>query len=436
MARNKTYPLIIDFNNIPKEALVPEEEQPYPLPEHWKWVISGSVVEPMKTRKPAGKTFTYIDIESVNNKQQVVEFPKTLASNKAPSRASRAVHFGDTLFSLVRPYLRNIAFVTQNLADSIASTGFYVCTPVIAVHPKYLFHVLRSNSFVTRVVKYMKGDNSPSVKISDFKKIPFPLPPLEEQKQIVAYLDEKLGKIDSVREKLQDFLDHADRRKANLIQAGITGHLTHQWRELHGSAREDWITKTVDELGAVVTGGTPSTKYPEFYGSDVPFIKPADLNAGRHVTSSATYLSLLGSEQARMLPPNTVAVCCIGATISKCGLIEVESATNQQINALVPYEENSPTYLYYLCASPSFKQMVINDSSSTTLPILNKGRFSKLKVTVPSLDEQQEIARILDEQLARITAADSKVQEALDQLNLLKEQLVSAALAGRFSNAK
>lgn len=213
---------------LPEGSLVSEDEQPYPLPEQWKWVISGSVVEPMKTRKPAGKTFTYIDIESVNNKQQVVEFPKTLASSKAPSRASRAVHFGDTLFSLVRPYLRNIAFVTQNLADAIASTGFYVCTPATPVHPKYLFHVLRGNSFVTRVVKYMKGDNSPSVKISDFKKIPFPLPPLDEQEEIARILDEQLERAEKTDKLVAEVLKRLDTMKQQIVSAALAGRLSLQ----------------------------------------------------------------------------------------------------------------------------------------------------------------------------------------------------------------
>lgn len=430
MARAKKIPLITDFNHIPAEAMVPKEEQPYPIPKHWKWVRLGTVIDLLSGRdatladcNDSGLGIPYV-MGASNIRDSRLEIERWIEKPEVIS------HAGDLLLT-VKGTVGKLYIQTEpelNLSRQL-----------MGLHPSAVISVFYLERFFSTQVQQLSAKAVgliPGISRAHILDLAIPLPPLEEQKQIVAYLDEKLGKIDSVREKLQNFLDHAAQRKDNLIQAAITGHLTHQWRDEHGVAREDWITKTIDELGAVVTGGTPSTKHPEFYGSDVPFIKPSDLNAGRHVTSSETYLSLLGSEQARMLPPYTVAVCCIGATISKCGLIEVKSATNQQINALVPYEENSPTYLYYLCASPSFKQMVINNSSSTTLPILNKGRFSKLMVTIPPLDEQREIARILDEQLARIDAADSKVQEALDQLNLLKEQLVSAALAGRFSSAK
>lgn len=427
MARAKNNPLITDFNHIPAEALVPEEEQPYPIPGHWKWVRLGATVKNITVKTESfDAADKYLGLEDLNTGGGILRISDTHDIKSAKT----VFQYGDVLYGKLRPYLNKHAVASFS---GVCSTDILALRPEKIIDAAYLDFWLSTPFFQNAAITNSKGVNLPRVSFNSITQYPFPLPPIEEQKQIVAYLDEKLGKIDSVHDKLQDFLDHAAQRKDNLIQAGIAGHLTQQWRDEHGVAREDWITKTIDELGAVVTGGTPSTKHPEFYGSDVPFIKPADLNAGRHVTSSETYLSLLGSEQARMLPPYTVAVCCIGATISKCGLIEVKSATNQQINALVPYEESSPTYLYYLCASPSFKQMVINNSSSTTLPILNKGRFSKLMVTIPPLDEQREITRILDEQLERIERTDKLVAEVLKRLDAMKQQIVSAALAGRLS---
>lgn len=60
-------PLITDFKGIPNEAIVPEAEQPYAVPGDWRWVRLGTVLLPMETRKPRGGSFTYIDIDAVNN---------------------------------------------------------------------------------------------------------------------------------------------------------------------------------------------------------------------------------------------------------------------------------------------------------------------------------------------------------------------------------
>ena len=89
----------------------------------------------METRKPEGEYFDYIDIDAIDNTLQIVTEPKHTAVKDAPSRASRAVHYGDTIFSFVRPYLRNIAFIDEALKDCIASTGFYVCSPTSILFP-------------------------------------------------------------------------------------------------------------------------------------------------------------------------------------------------------------------------------------------------------------------------------------------------------------
>lgn len=425
MARKKTLPLIEDFDNIPAEALVPKDEQPYEIPEHWKWVRIGCAVkattektEDFSARPP------YVGLENL--------IPGGGIGNTASSEEIRSTKTvfsdGQILYGKLRPYLDKHAVVDF---DGVCSTDILAYIPSPEVNAHYFDFWLSTNIFRNAAVSHSKGINLPRISETAIGNFPFPLPPLDEQQRIVDYLDTNLAKIDEVIAKLEDHLAQAEERKATLIQAAVSGHLTADWRAEHGISLTSWQPRTIDELGTVVTGNTPSTKRAEFYGSDIPFIKPADLNEGRNVASAESYLSMVGAEHARMLPPYTVAVCCIGATISKSGLIVVESATNQQINSIIPNSEISPIYLYYLCASPAFRQIVIRSSSSTTLPILNKGRFSKLEVTVPSLEEQQEIARILDDKLDRFSEADSRIQAALDLLNLTTKKIVSAALTGQ-----
>lgn len=88
-------------------------------------------------------------------------------------------------------------------------------------------------------------------------------------------------------------------------------------------------------------------------------------------------------------------------------------------------------FSFYYFLSLISQIMIDEFDNGSAQPNLSAKSLKRFKFPLPPLSEQKEIARILDEQLARIDAADSKVQEALDQLNLLKEQLVSAALAGR-----
>ena len=146
---------------------------------------------PMESIKPQGVNFVYIDVDAVNNRRNVIEKAKTLPISQAPSRATRKLHTGDVLFSMVRPYLRNIALVDEKYSDAtIASTGFYVLTPTSALYSPYLFYLMLSSYVVDGLNQFMKGDNSPSINNGHIENYIYPLPPLNEQKRIVRKIEE------------------------------------------------------------------------------------------------------------------------------------------------------------------------------------------------------------------------------------------------------
>lgn len=151
----------------------------------------------------------------------------------------------------------------------------------------------------------------------------------------------------------------------------------------------------LSEVSEIVTGKTPSTKHPEFFGSFIPFVTPADLGQTMTISGSKRSLSKLGSEQVRIVPQNTVLVCCIGATIGKVGLTSLPVTTNQQINAVIFNEEFVlPKYGYYFCKT--LKNILRHLASSTTVPIINKSQFSNLPIPVPPISTQEEIVQSLD----------------------------------------
>ena len=194
-----------DPNDEPAEELLKRigkttaADTPYEkLPKGWAWCQGNQILNTMKSQKPSGEKFNYIDIASIDNRQNKITEVKTIAVIDAPSRASRKVKFGDTLFSMVRPYLKNIAFVDEEYSNCIASTGFYVCSPNEALFPKYLFYLMVSDYVVQGLNKYMKGDNSPSINNEDITNFIFPLPPLAEQHRIVEKIETFFASFDQI----------------------------------------------------------------------------------------------------------------------------------------------------------------------------------------------------------------------------------------------
>ena len=172
------------------------ENKPFSIPDSWVWVIGKDLFLPMKNCKPSGEYFKYIDIDSIDNQDCVIKCPKVLPVTAAPSRATRYTQVGDILFSMVRPYLKNIAIVTEG--NCIASTGFYVCSPNEALFSKYCYYLMISPYVINGLTQFMKGDNSPSINNAHISEWLYPLPPLNEQKRIVQKIDEIFNYLDSI----------------------------------------------------------------------------------------------------------------------------------------------------------------------------------------------------------------------------------------------
>ena len=164
-----------------------------------------------------------------------------------------------------------------------------------------------------------------------------------------------------------------------------------------GLVPESWVEVFIAELGEIVTGTTPPTKEHAYYeGGRIPFISPGDIEHGMPIDSTQKCITEAGLSVSRALPVGTTCVVCIGSTIGKVGrTTAATSATNQQINAIVPRTDYNNSYLSHLLTYRS--DIVRNAASPSPVPILSKGAFEKLILfTSTSSDEQTKIASILD----------------------------------------
>ena len=177
------------YEKIGKKYVDITEQIPFDLPDSWSWARGKSVFMPMESTKPSSD-FVYIDVDAVNNRLNIIDKPKKVRIENAPSRATRKLHKNDLLFSMVRPYLKNIALVDDIYKDAIASTGFYVITPSLGYYPMFLYYLMLSNYVVDGLNSFKKGDNSPSINNCHIENYLYPLPPIEEQQRIVEKIEQ------------------------------------------------------------------------------------------------------------------------------------------------------------------------------------------------------------------------------------------------------
>jgi len=171
----------------------------------------------------------------------------------------------------------------------------------------------------------------------------------------------------------------------------------------------------IADLGRIITGATPPTKEPHLFGSELPFITPSDMTFDRKHVQTVRGISAAGAARfkTRLLPPNAVAVVCIGATIGKVCMTDATALTNQQVNSIVvDKSQHSPDFVYYLMRTMKDRLKAVAGGAAT--PIVNKGSFGALEVTVPDQETQVRIG-------AHLRSFDDLIGVNLRRIEILEE---------------
>jgi len=194
------------------------QQIPYELPYNWEWVRLGDVGHDCGQKKPDQK-FTYIDVSVINKEQGVIsENVNILEASEAPSRARKLVSKGSVIYATVRPYLLNIAIIDKQFEpEPIVSTAFAVLHPYSGILNKYLYYYLRSRPFIAYVESEMIGMAYPAINDGKLYMGLVPIPPLQEQKRIVAKADQLMALCD----ELEAGLVQAQTDGGKLIEAVV-----------------------------------------------------------------------------------------------------------------------------------------------------------------------------------------------------------------------
>jgi type I restriction enzyme S subunit len=249
-----------------------------------------------------------------------------------------------------------------------------------------------------------------------------PLPPLHEQKKIAHILSTVQRAIEAQERIIATTTELKKALMHKLFTEGLRGE--QQKHTEIGPVPESWEVLRIKAAGTVVTGSTPSTKKPQFYGDGYNLISPADLDNGKYVRSAHKTLSKEGFEKCRAIPRDSVLVGCIG-NVGKLGMVGDDcSATNQQINAVITNSRFNPDFLYYALkfSRPRLEQA----AAKVTVPILNKSNFENFQIPFPLRAEQNEIAGILGVLDQRLETASQKKAHLQDLFRTLLHELMTA----------
>jgi type I restriction enzyme, S subunit len=364
------------------------------------------------------------------------------------------------------------AFVKSLTERAFVNEHVFVVRPTEEILPKYLFYWLWSRAGFQQIMLDFRGAAQGGIGRTFVDKVSVPWVALSVQHGIVARIDELFSELDDAEEELRRARAELETYRKSLLKAAVTGELTADWRaanppnesaadllariltdrrarwevnpgnkgkrykELENAEGnlpfelpEHWACAAVGQLGDVVTGATPSTSRPDFYGGDVPFFTPGDLE-GDVVRTTKRTLTEAGRDSVRAIPRGSVLVTCIGATIGKLAVADASGVTNQQINSVIPAEPILSNWLYAFLSSPWGQHEITDRSSSTTLPILNKGDFLRVPLPLPPRQEIQQLCASLSARLIERRALEEELRVLWNGPATLRQSILAAAFRG------
>lgn len=244
--------------------------------------------------------------------------------------------------------------------------------------PSFVFRFLNCGLGHHQILRDFRGATVGGISRGFVEKVEISYPSIGEQKRYAAILD----KADAIRRKRRQAIQLADE------------FLLSVFLDMFGDPKinpKNWKKKKINQLGKVVTGNTPSRKVFENYGCYIEWIKSDNINTPYHMLTKAEEgLSETGIQIGRTVPANSTLVTCIAGTpecIGNAALTDRLVAFNQQINAIVPFDNVDPYFLYVLVVIS--KKIIQRASTNSMKGMVSKGIFQGIELISPPYNLQK-----------------------------------------------
>lgn len=419
-----------------QQALVPAEEQPYEVPENWVWVRLGAIAEIVTGGTPSKKHPEYYGGNFPFYK------PSDLDQGRLTYDASEYLSEEGKNVSRIIP--KNSTAVC--CIGSIGKCGYLMCegttnqqinSAIPKINSLCLYYYLCTENFVQDLLSMASATTIAIVNKSKMESCAFPLPPLSEQQRIVESIEELFAKLDEAKERLQEVADSFAVRKAAILHNAFTGELTKQWRRENGVSDESWEESNFGKFTVSQYGYTEKAHW-EKVGPK--FLRITDIQDNKVDWDEVPWCPIdeAGMKQYAV-QIGDIMIARTGATTGKSYLIcdDVEAVFASFLIRLKVVDKNLDyNYLYGYMQSEDYWRQITDFSSGIAQPGVNANKLKQIKFKCPSLPEQHEIVRLIDDLLARERAAQQAAEQALASIDLMKKSILARAFRGELGTNK
>ncbi len=405
-------------------ALVPEGEQPYPIPKNWCWVYLGEISEIIMGQSPEGEATTgdssYMPL--IGGAADMGEsFPKVSRYTKIPTKKSKN---NDVILS-----------IRATLGRPIYSDGEYCLgRGVAAIRSKILCKEFIRFGFINfEQFLYDNATGTTFAQISSvtLQKMPFPFPSIAEQKRIVNCIESLFAKLDEAKEKAQAVIDGFENRKAAILHKAFSGELTEKWRKINHVSFESWHAYSLDKVCKSIFDGDHMP--PPQVEKGIPFLVISNVNTGYLSFNDTRYVPqeyYNSLSETRKPKYGDVLLTLVGSYGIPVVVDVNKSFCFQRHMALIRPSKINTYFLWYQLQTADFYKKeteIATGTAQLTVPI--KG-LRKLTVVVPDEKEQKEVVNILDAQIKNEQHAKELAIQVIHQIDAIKKSVLARAFRG------
>ena len=468
------------------------------LPEGWKWVKLEDIASHISGIAFKSTDFTTEGIQVIrlgnvykgelNLNRDPVFLPKEVADKNFVLKPGNII-VSQTGTRFKRDYGYFVA-IPQNAPKLLLNQRLLAVSCHFLIDSQYVVLASKLKSYQDNFFTNETGGvNQGNVGVAGIMKGEIPLPPLNEQKRIVAEIEALRERSQKARSALSAIPELCNKFRQSILAAAFRGDLTADWREqnpdvepasvllerikddrykdweleqlakashrstkldsgklrvkyeLPTSPQEDrlfreleecipdsWAITSLDSVARLITGKTPSTSEADYWDGEIPFVTPTEIDPSGFILPSRRLVTQLGAKQAKTIPSNSTLIVCIG-TVGKVGILSNPSVVNQQINALVSLKSVSYKFIYYW-AQALKPWVVANAAATVNAAILNKSRLGMAPIPIPPYLEQLHIVSMIEAMLSEISSLTSNTTNAYEWLNSLDRSILAKAFRG------
>lgn len=420
MANKKQIELTIEEKL--QNALVPKEEQPYKIPSNWCWTYIHNIAIVVTGKTPSKKNKEYYggkfpffkpaDLDAGRNMQYATEY----LSEKGKS-ISVIIPEKSTGICCIGTIGKCGYFLVEG------TTNQQINTVISKINPLYSYYFFNTNSFVRELISKASATTIAIVNKSKLESCLFPVAPLNEQQRIVNRIESLFAKLDRAKELIENTLAQFEQNKMAILHKAFTGELTVKWRKENNIDLSSWKKCELKEVFKVV-----KDKYnPQTENQIVNYIGLENIETSKGIISKNNSSEVKSIKTK--FKKDDVLYGKLRPYLNKHDVVNFDGICSTDILVFRFNDINTAKYINYYFNLPMFIQYAVENSSGINLPRVSEKTISKYKISLPIIEEQQEIVNILDNLLAKYNKIKN-LEQQLEKIELLKKAILAKAFRG------